>query len=236
MPSSTGASDGSIASSILVVDDDADVRQLVAWRLEADGFDVIPVPDGRSALLWADDPRIGLVVLDLSLPDIGGLDVLRRIRSTSQLPVIILSGRCGETDRMLGLDMGADDYMVKPFSPGELSSRVRAVMRRTTAPPIGKLTYGSLVIDVDARVVTVAGAHVELAPREFDVLVFLARSPRRALSRTQILHHVWDSTQGWRDEATVTQHVHRLRHKIEENPDQPRWLRTVSRIGYRFEP
>lgn len=224
------------AMSILIVDDDPAVRNLIGWQLELDGYGFIAVADGGSALAAIADGEIALVVLDLSLPDMSGLDLLRHIRQTTVLPVIIVSGRVGEADRIIGLDLGADDYMTKPFSPGELSSRLRAVMRRTSPVEPTQLVFENLCIDLSAHQVFVNDCPIELAPKEFEVLAFLAGSPRRAFTRAQLLQQVWRSTSGWHDEATVTQHVHRVRHKIEADPDKPRWLRTVSRIGYRFEP
>ncbi len=223
-------------ASVLIVDDDPAVRNLVAWQLEFDGYGVVAAANGGSAMTALADTEIDLVVLDLSLPDMSGLDLLRHIRRTSTLPVIIVSGRVGEADRIVGLDLGADDYMAKPFSPGELSSRLRAVLRRTSPVESTVLVFDNLRIDVSAHQVFAYDQPVDLAPKEFDVLVFLARSPRKAFTRAQLLQHVWRSTSGWHDEATVTQHVHRVRHKIEVDPDKPRWLKTVSRVGYRFEP
>jgi two-component system, OmpR family, phosphate regulon response regulator PhoB len=224
------------AVSILIVDDDPAVRNLIGWQLELDGHGFIAVANGGSALAAIAGGEIALVVLDLSLPDMSGLDLLRHIRQTTALPVIIVSGRVGEADRIAGLDLGADDYMTKPFSPGELSSRVRAVMRRTSPVEPTQLLFENLRIDLSARQVFVNDRPIELAPREFEVLAFLAGSPRTAFTRSQLLQQVWRSSSGWHDEATVTQHVHRVRHKIEPNPDKPRWLKTVSRVGYRFEP
>ena len=224
------------AMTALIVDDDPEVRNLVAWQLELDGYGVVAVADGGSAMTALADTEIDMVVLDLSLPDMSGLDLLKRIRQTSALPVIIVSGRVGEADRIVGLDLGADDYMNKPFSPSELSSRLRAVMRRTSPAEPTVLVFDNLRIDVSARQVFAHDQLIVLAPKEFQVLVFLARSPRKAFTRAQLLQHVWRSTSGWHDEATVTQHIHRVRHKIEVDPDKPRWLQTVSRVGYRFEP
>src|SRR5581483_8113756 len=178
-----------------------------------------------------------LVVLDLSLPRVDGLDVLTRLRRTSAIPVIVVTGRGGETDRIVGLDLGADDYLVKPFSPGELAARVRSVLRRALPESTNeRLTFGALEIDETTRDVRVRGAAVELTAKEFDLLVFLARSPRRVFTRAQLLERVWGSATQWQDDATVTQHVHRLRHKLEADPGRPTWLRTVRGVGYRFEP
>lgn len=229
-----------VAQRVLVVDDDERVRTLVAWQLEAEGFAVVEAPDGAGALDRIERDRPDLVVLDLSLPGVGGLDVLRRVRgderalgSTRSLPVIVLSGRSGETDRIVGLDLGADDYLVKPFSPGELAARVRSVLRRScpaTAP--GPEACG-LAVDEPTREVAVDGCLVDLTAREFDLLAFLARHPRQVFSRAQLLERVWGTAPDWRSEATVTEHVHRLRHKLD--PAAGRFLRTVRGVGYRLE-
>ncbi len=218
---------------MLVVDDDERVRTVVAWQLEADGFHVTEAPDGTAALASIDDERPDLVVLDLGLPGVGGLDVLRRLRRDEgpALPVIVLSGRDGETDRIVGLDLGADDYLVKPFSPGELAARVRSVLRRATPTPAHRPT--GLHVDPRTREVTVDGRAVDLTAKEFDLLAFLARHPRQVFSRAQLLHHVWGSAPGWQGEATVTEHVHRLRHKLERG--DARFLQTVRGVGYRLE-
>ncbi len=228
MPAPTG-------HRVLVVDDDERVRTVVSWQLEADGFRVTEAPDGAAALASIDDDRPDLVVLDLGLPGVGGLDVLRRLRGDAgpALPVIVLSGRDGETDRIIGLDLGADDYLVKPFSPGELAARVRSVLRRAGAsrpapPPTG------LYVDARTREVTVDGRSVDLTAKEFDLLEFLARHPRQVFSRAQLLQHVWGSAPGWQGEATVTEHVHRLRHKLERGGS--RYLSTMRGVGYRLEP
>ena len=204
---------------VLVVDDDEGVRTAVTWALEADGFEVVAVDNGVTAMETIQSAPLSLVVLDLSLPGLGGLDVLSRLRAAEQqtgqrhLPIIVLSGRDSETDRIVGLDLGADDYLVKPFSPGELAARARS----------------------DSRNVWVDGAPVELAAKEFELLAYLIAHPRRACSRVELLSAVWSSNAGWQTEATVTEHVYRLRQKIEADPQRPRWLRTVRAIGYRWE-
>jgi DNA-binding response OmpR family regulator len=230
---------------VLVVDDDERVRTVVTWQLEADGFAVRQASDGAGALEAINEQCPDLVVLDLSMAGVGGLDVLRRIRQHSargadgpgSLPVIVLSGRSGETDRIVGLDLGADDYLVKPFSPGELAARVRSVLRRAGGAAAGSPTeLDGLVVDPATRKVTVDGRAVELTAREFDLLAFLVRHPRRVFSRAQLLHQVWSSAPEWQREATVTEHVHRLRHKLEADPAHPRRLRTVRGVGYQLEP
>jgi DNA-binding response OmpR family regulator len=232
---------------VLVVDDDAGTRTLVTWQLESEGFEVREAGDGLAAMAAITTEQPDLVVLDLGLPGLAGLDVLTRLRRTSSLPVIVVTGRSGETDRIVGLDLGADDYMVKPFSPGELAARVRSVLRRSrgaggAARPTGpageepQAAGPRLTVDTMAREVTVDGRHVELTAREFDLLAFLVASPRRVLTRAQLLERVWHSSPDWQEEATVTQHMHRLRRKVEPDPDNPRWLRTVRGVGYQFEP
>jgi len=203
---------------VLVVDDDQRVRTVVCWQLEADGYAVTEAADGADALAQIERDRPDLVVLDLSLPGIGGLDVLRRVRESdradSPLPVIVLSGRSGETDRIIGLDLGADDYLVKPFSPGELAARVRSVLRRTRPGAASARPADGLWVDETSRDVTLDGRPVDLTAKEFDLLAFLVRHPRQVFTRAQLLQQVWGSGKGWQGEATVTEHVHRLRHKL----------------------
>lgn len=222
---------------VLVVDDDARVRTVVAWALEADGLTVVEAADGPGALDAAARHRPDLVVLDLTLPGLGGLDVLRRLRAgdpgSGAVPVIVLSGRGGETDRIVGLDLGADDYLVKPFSPGELAARVRSVLRRARPAP-GPDQPSGLRVDPTAREVTVDGVAVDLTAREFDLLAFLHRHPRQVFTRAQLLAQVWTSAHGWQGEATVTEHVHRLRHKLAAAGARPA-ISTVRGVGYRLE-
>jgi DNA-binding response OmpR family regulator len=180
-------------------------------------------------------------VLDLSLGADDGLDILSTLRESSDVPVILLTGRGDEHDRILGLKLGADDYLVKPFSPGELAARITSVLRRSRhgggAPTSGQhFSFGELEIDVPTRDVHLAGRPVEMTAKEFDLLVYLARYPRQVFSRDQLLSQVWESSAEWQDSATVTEHVRRIRRKIEADPDNPRWIRTVRGVGYRFEP
>jgi two-component system phosphate regulon response regulator PhoB len=224
---------------VLVVDDDQRVRTVVRWQLEADGYAVTEAADGAAALAQIERDRPDLVVLDLSLPRVGGLDVLRRVREAdgagTPLPVIVLSGRNGETDRIIGLDLGADDYLVKPFSPGELAARVRSVLRRTRPGAAAARPADGLWVDETSRDVTLDGRPVDLTAKEFDLLAFLARHPRQVFTRAQLLQHVWGSAQGWQGEATVTEHVHRLRHKLGPGGGRP-IVQTVRGVGYRLEP
>lgn len=235
-----------IGRRVLVVDDDDGVRTAVTWALEADGFEVIAVANGLAAIDAIESLTLALVVLDLSLPGLGGLDILNRLRATEardrswRLPVIVLSGRDSEMDRIVGLNLGADDYLVKPFSPGELAARARSLLRRSFEPnSYGKELFiptGSGVeVDPESRNVWVDGTPRELAAKEFDLLAYFVDHPRRACRRSELLAAVWASESGWQNEATVTEHVYRLRLKIETDPQHPKWLRTVRAIGYRWE-
>jgi two-component system, OmpR family, phosphate regulon response regulator PhoB len=222
---------------VLVVDDDTESRALVRVALERESFLVFEAGNGTEALelVAADCPD--LVVLDVNLPAMGGFDVLAQIRLLHSVPVIMVTGRAGETDRVLGLELGADDYVVKPFSPRELASRVRAILRRASpAGDVEQLDFVGLHIDLTSREVRVEGRPVGLTTREFDLLAFLASSPRRVYSRGQLLERVWSSALEWQDPATVTEHVRRIRMKIEPDRDSPRRIRTVRGVGYSFEP
>lgn len=234
-------------STILVVDDEAALRALVRDAIAEHGFGVVECPDGTSATEIVAGGDVSLVVLDLGLPDLGGLEVLRRIRSTSGIPVIVLTARDDETDRVVALEMGADDYVTKPFSVRELAARVKAVLRRsagtttveTDANGSGngdRLEFAGLSIDRRCRDVTVDDRIVELTAKEFDLLAFLAASPRQVFSRDQLLRQVWESDPTWQDPSTVAEHIHRLRRKIEPDPAAPRWIETLRGAGYRFVP
>lgn len=231
---------------MLVVDDDDGVRTAVTWALEADGFDVLAVDNGLAAMDAIESAAPVLAVLDLSLPGLGGLDILRRVRADEardgrwKLPIIVLSGRDSETDRIVGLDLGADDYLVKPFSPGELAARARSLLRRSGEPGTSSRapfspTGSGVEVDRVSCSVWVDGELVDLAAKEFDLLAYLVEHPRRACRRSELLHAVWSSDSGWQNESTVTEHVYRLRLKIEPDPQRPKWLRTVRAVGYRWE-
>lgn len=227
-----------IGKSVLVVDDEPTVREVVAAYLKRDGFVVLEAADGNEALR-ALDRNPDLVLLDVMIPEIDGFSVLRRLRATSNVPVILLTARGDEPDRVLGLELGADDYVVKPFSPRELTARVKTVLRRSHASPEldgDRLDFDGLTIDPATREVFLRDESVALTPREFDLLYFLARSPRQVFSRSQLLEQVWDSSSDWQDTSTVTVHVRRIRTKIEQDPNNPEWLGTVWGVGYRFEP
>jgi DNA-binding response OmpR family regulator len=232
-----GQATGAPAARILVVDDDPEVRLLLRRTLERRGFVVQEASDGQQALDAEAAGAIDLIVLDLTLPAVDGLEVLRRVRIRGSLPVILLTGHGDEGDRVLGLEMGADDYVVKPFSPRELEARIRSVLRRTGGMDraTGILDFGELRIDVPAREVLLGRAPVPTTAREFDLLAFLASHPRQVFTREELLQEVWGSSGRWQDPGTVTEHVRRLRLKIESDIATPRWLHTVRRVGYRFE-
>jgi len=222
---------------ILVVDDDPTVGEVVARYLEHAGYAVTVVADGQVALdkALADPPD--LVVLDLMLPGLDGLEVFRRLRARFPVPVVMLTALGDESDRLVGLELGADDYVTKPFSPRELVLRVQSVLRRSNAvlPPSrgGVLCDGDLVVDVSAHEATRGGQPLGLTVREYDLLVFLLQHPREAFSREELLKRVW----GWEyaDHSTVTVHVRRLREKVEPDPRRPRRVVTVFGVGYRWD-
>lgn len=226
---------------ILVVDDDEQLRALLVLVLEGEGYPVTVAADAESAIAEVKRGSTDLVVLDISLGADDGRIVLSQIRELGELPVILISGKGDTADRVLGLRLGADDFLPKPFSPVELVARVESIMRRVgrskpaePTPPTA-VTEG-LHLDERTREVTVDGAPVELTAKEFDLLAFLVRSPRQVFSRGQLLEHVWASRSEWQDEATVTEHVRRVRHKVETNPERPKWITTVRGVGYRYEP
>lgn len=223
-------------ADVLVVDDDHTVREVVVSYLRADGHQVVDVADGESALTAMRKSRADLVVLDLMLPGIDGLEVCRRLREGGDVPIIMLTALGAETDRVVGLQTGADDYVTKPFSPRELVLRVDSVLRRTrqqTEQGGGVLTDGDLVVDADRHEATLDGRPLALTVREFDLLRFLVANTGVAWSREQLLQEVW----GWSfgDQSTVTVHVRRLREKIEPDATHPRRLVTVWGVGYRWE-
>jgi DNA-binding response OmpR family regulator len=220
---------------VLVVDDDHTVREVVVSYLRAHQHDVVDVGDGEAALRAMRESPADLVVLDLMLPGIDGLEVCRRLREAGDVPVIMLTALGGETDRVVGLERGADDYVTKPFSPRELALRVDSVLRRTgeRTEPAARVRDGDLVVDSGQHVATLAGARLSLTGREFDLLSFLVAHPGTAFSRDELLAQVW----GWSfgDHSTVTVHVRRLREKVERDPTRPERLVTVWGVGYRWE-
>lgn len=223
------------APAVLVAEDDMGSRTATRLFLQRFGYRVGEAVDGPGTLREANLGHYDLVLLDLGLPGLDGEDVLSRLRRESALPVIVLTGRSEERERIRVLDLGADDYLVKPCSLPELEARIRAVLRRgQPAPDSGRIEHADLLIDRNAHRVQLRGAIVDLTPKEFDLLAFLAGSPDQVFTREELLEHVWGSTQDWQDPATVTEHVRRLRLKIEEDPAKPRWLHTVRGVGYRF--
>ena len=236
MPGEVSNASPNGAKRLLIVDDDEDVRRLVSRVLRSEGYQVDEAADAPSMRAALAKAHPDLVVLDLVLGNADGLDELAELRKTTDIPVILLTGRAGEVDRVLGLKLGADDYMVKPFYPAELSARIGAILRRRAPAAGGNMSFGSLEIDPVAREVLLEGQVVEMTAKEFDLLAFLARAPRQVFSREQILDQVWDSSSEWQDSATVTEHVRRIRRKIEADPDSPRFVCTVRGVGYRFEP
>ena len=222
---------------ILVIDDEPRVREVVAAYLQREGFRVDEAANADQAKAMLQGPAPDLVVLDIMFPGASGLDLLAELRTRSEVPVILLTARADEVDRVLGLELGADDYVVKPFSPRELVARVRTVLRRTRPRVEDSLVeHGDLVIDAGARQVDVAGRRVELTAKEFDLLAYMAAHPRQVFSRNQLLQEVWDSSSEWQDPATVTVHIRRLRTKLEPDAAESRWLETVWGVGYRFQP
>ena len=226
--------------TILVVDDEPSIREVVTLYLERAGYHVIVAADGQAALKVLEKRSPDLVVLDLMLPQVDGLEITRQLRVQGDTPIIMLTARREETDRILGLEMGADDYVVKPFSPRELVSRVKAVLRRTSGASRATekeqvLTFGDLRIDPQTRLVEVKGVERLLTATEFDLLWTLARHPRQVLNRDQLLDMVWGFNE-YVDPSTVTVHVRRLREKIEADPSNPRHVQTVWGVGYKFEP
>jgi DNA-binding response OmpR family regulator len=222
-------------ATVLVVDDEPIVREVVVRYLEREGYRTLEAADGDRAreLLERDPPH--LVVLDVMLPGTDGLSLCRWIRARSELPVILLTARGEEADRIVGLELGADDYVTKPFSPRELAARVRTVLRRA-APPVlrdARLSLADLEIDAGTREVTKGGTPLQLTALEFDLLWFLASNRRRVFSRSQLMDRVWGYESAL-DTGTVTVHVRRLREKIEDEPSQPKLLQTVWGVGYRF--
>ncbi len=225
--------------TILVVDDEPSISEVVSIYLRRAGYQVVVAHDGQQALQALEKELPDLVVLDLMLPKVDGLEITRRLRAEGDTPIIMLTARREEADRIAGLDMGADDYVVKPFSPQELVSRVKAVLRRTrgSAPTIAErpLLFDDLCIDPKTRLVEVRGEEKSLTAKEFDLLWVLARHPRQVFNRDQLLDLVWGLTE-YVDPSTVTVHVRRLREKIEPDPSKPSHIHTVWGVGYKFEP
>ena len=224
-------------ATVLVVDDEPIVRDVVVRYLQRDGFDTLEAGDGDVARSIIESGAADLVVLDVMLPGADGLTLCRWIRAGSDLPVIMLTARGEAADRIVGLEIGADDYVTKPFSPRELAIRVRNVLKRaeTTPPAAETLSFDGLTLDGRTREVTLDGEPVRLTGKEFDLLHFLASNPREVFSRTQLMDRVW-GYEAALDTGTVTVHIRRLRSKIERDPSTPRHLETLWGVGYRFVP
>jgi len=223
--------------SILVVDDESTITEVVSRYLERAGYATQVAADGPDALRIAGEQRPDLVVLDLMLPGMDGLEVMRRLRERERVSVILLTAKGEHTDRIIGLRLGADDYVVKPFSPAELVARVDAVLRRVDSSPQLEepIVFEELEVDPVARRVKARGEEVQLTVREYDLLLHLMRHPGQVFSRDQLMDTVWQYS-FYTDTSTVTVHVRRLRAKIERDPSRPRWLQTVWGVGYRFQP
>jgi DNA-binding response OmpR family regulator len=222
--------------TILVIDDDETFLHLVGTLLRREGHEVVTAADAEAAIATLDRWRPDLIVLDIEMPGMSGLELLTRLKPHVDVPVIVVSGREAESERVLALDLGADDYVVKPFLSREFAARVRAALRRARHAPDVTYRFDGLEIRRGAREVTLGGKPVTLSPREFDVLVYLAARAGQVVSRDQLLEDVWHSSADWQDSATVTEHIRRIRLKIEVDPAHPRRITGVRNVGYRFEP
>jgi two-component system, OmpR family, response regulator ResD len=224
-------------SRILIVDDEETLATSLSFALTREGYEVCTAADGLAALRLFSEQPADLVLLDLMLPAIDGIEVCRRIRATSPVPIIMLTAKDTEVDKILGLELGADDYVTKPFSPRELALRVESVLRRVSAGPSASakkvLTAGDITVDAAARRATRNGTELALTVRELDLLTFLMSHPGQAFNREQLMREVWGWTFG--DQSTVTVHVRRLREKVEDDPTNPKLIQTVWGIGYRLE-
>jgi DNA-binding response OmpR family regulator len=225
------------STRILLVDDEQSIQTLLSYPLRKDGYHVTSAQDGREALQRFEEARFDLVILDLMLPKLDGVEVCRELRSRSQVPIIMLTAKGSETDKVAGLEVGADDYITKPFSMREFRSRVKAALRRSRmgGKPDGEETidHGELKIDFGRRMVTLREEEIKVTYVEFEILGALARSPGRVLSRETLLEHVWGDSE-YRDPRTVDVHIRHLREKLESDPKDPEFLFTVRGVGYRF--
>jgi DNA-binding response OmpR family regulator len=230
------------SARILLVDDEQSIQTLLSYPLRKEGYHVTSALDGTEALQRFDEGRFDLVVLDLMLPRRDGVEVCRELRSRSQVPIIMLTAKGSESDKVAGLEVGADDYITKPFSMREFRSRVKAALRRSRMAAgavagerdeAGAIVHGELTIDFDRRLVTLAGEEIRVTYVEFEILGALARSPGRVLTRETLLEHVWGDSE-YRDPRTVDVHIRHLREKIERDPKEPEFLFTVRGVGYRF--
>jgi DNA-binding response OmpR family regulator len=225
------------SARILLVDDEQSIQTLLSYPLRKDGYHVTSALDGNEALRRFEEGRFDLVILDLMLPQMGGVEVCRQLRSRSQVPIIMLTAKGSETDKVAGLEVGADDYITKPFSMREFRSRVKAALRRSRmggeTSDNGAIECEGLTIDFDRRMVTLNDEEVRVTYVEFEILGALARSPGRVLTRETLLEHVWGDSD-YRDPRTVDVHIRHLREKLEQDPKEPDYLFTVRGVGYRF--
>jgi DNA-binding response OmpR family regulator len=225
------------SARILLVDDEQSIQTLLSYPLRKDGYHVTSALDGSEALRRFEEGRFDLVILDLMLPRMGGVEVCRQLRSRSQVPIIMLTAKGSETDKVAGLEVGADDYITKPFSMREFRSRVKAALRRSRmverTSEDSAIECGELTIDFDRRMVTLGTEEVKVTYVEFEILGALARSPGRVLTRETLLEHVWGDSD-YRDPRTVDVHIRHLREKLEQDAKEPEYLFTVRGVGYRF--
>ena len=226
-------------TQIVIVEDEPNIREVVSLYLKRAGYTISSYADGLAALEALTSQLPDLVILDVMLPGLDGFSLTRKLRDRSDVPIILLTSRQEESDRIAGLELGADDYVVKPFSPQELVSRVRAVLRRARSAPEtsaeGALTFADLSINPQTRLVSLDGQEILLTAREFDMLYHLARHPRQVFTRDQLLESIWGMSE-YIDPGTVTVHIRRLREKIEKDPAAPARLVTIWGVGYKFEP
>lgn len=226
-------------TQIVIVEDEPSINEVVSLYLKRAGYSVVGFTDGITALNALTDQMPDLVILDVMLPGIDGFTLTRRLRDYSDVPIILLTSRREETDRIAGLELGADDYVVKPFSPGELVSRVRAVLRRVRSAQEKStdtaLDFKNLQINPQTRLVSLHGKEISLTAKEFDLLYYMAQHPRQVFSREQLLENIWGLSD-YIDPGTVTVHIRRLREKIELDPGAPARLVTIWGVGYKFEP
>jgi DNA-binding response OmpR family regulator len=222
---------------VLIAAEAADVRAILCDAFRREAFAAEEAGEGEEALSAIAGDRVSLVILDMAIPKAGGIEVLLALRRTTEVPVILISALAEHDDRILGLNLGADDYIGRPFSPLEIVARARAVLRRGAPPrPADRLEFSGLVIDLTERAILVDGEPIKVTRREFDLLAFLASYPRHVFSREQLLDQVWRSNSNWQSPKTVTEHIRRLRLRLDCDPDRPRHLISVRGVGYQFRP
>ena len=224
-----------MSQTILVVEDDAKIVNLLRLYLEREGFSVLAAADGESALETAERAHPALIILDLMLPHLDGIEVTRRMRATSDIPILMLTARVDEVDKLLGLSMGADDYVTKPFSPREVVARVRTILRRTARESRQKVLQRSdLLMDLDRHRVEVAGREIRLTPVEFKLLQTLLQSPERVFTRDALLNHIYANHEATVVDRTIDVHIGKLREKLSDDPASPRYIATVRGLGYKL--